>query len=563
MPRGSSCLNCRRRRIKCDAARPICNNCQRSPDKFGDCEYAAGGPSNVEALEEQISIMENRIRELENPTQPPGSMVLQDPYAKSSSVRTALARNAPSAGTLDSAELPTPLRQSLLSTFLQYATQLGFFLDPSSLNVSSPSSSVWHPAPALLQTVLLLGAQLSSSQTIDSNTKAHLLSQALKTTPYILSSNHPNKVLQAIQTHVLLSQYFFINGRFLEGKYHLTMSVSLVLSTGLHRIQSRELEHSHHIFSTGSGQLHDSSSSLNAMLPPMTSALSPSRYAEEEKEKISAFWTVVILNSCWSTVEGTTSSLAYWKPEFAVYTPWPGTISEPDVRSNSTIQRFLSNTSDDVRSVMALHAKASILFEQTFELSRSYNPTLSPEFAQTWFSRWNTLRSVVQRFQVPSIDSVLTDNHNTGEPAIVMSRQLLVIHTLICVVKIRIIRFTPVQSSTSSYGFAGNNNRDTVIQIALEAAMLIKKTNLQETTFVDPILAMLWTTIGRILSEEISSAPSTTDLRSGRSLEVSRRVNAMRSALDTIYQTMSMLASTLPLMGRQLQNIRGASGSSN
>ncbi|KAK7458826.1 hypothetical protein VKT23_009836 [Stygiomarasmius scandens] len=80
MPRGSSCLNCRRRRIKCDGSRPVCKNCGRSISKFGDCEYPGAGPSRTEYLEEQISILENRIRDLENPSRGSG-MNLQDPYS--------------------------------------------------------------------------------------------------------------------------------------------------------------------------------------------------------------------------------------------------------------------------------------------------------------------------------------------------------------------------------------------------------------------------------------------------------------------------------------------------
>jgi len=167
---------------------------------------------------------------------------------------------------------------------------------------------------------------------------------------------------------------------------------------------------------------------------------------------------------------------------------------DPNGQSSSTIQWFLSNTPDGAYSIIALHAKASILFEQSFELTRSYDSSklvrsisvkyhlnnftnLAPpsETIQTWLLKWNTLQTLTQRFQseVPSVES--------AESA-AASRRLLVIHTLLCVTKIRVLRPLPAQV----YDVSNENIR----KVAIEAALLIRRVDLRETAFIDPTLAV-------------------------------------------------------------------------
>ncbi|KAK7436738.1 hypothetical protein VKT23_018991 [Stygiomarasmius scandens] len=285
--------------------------------------------------------------------------------------------------------------------------------------------------------------------------KVDLLSHAVNSTSQTLSSDHPDKVLHAIQAHVLLAQYFFLSGRKLEGRYNVTIAISLVLATRLHRIRSRE-------------EVSSSTYGTNTM----ATGLAPPRDAGEEAERINAFWTVLSLNSCWTTLEGTTSSLAYWEPRVRVDTPWPGVSLMADTTSTSTVQWFLANAADTGYSILALHAKACILFEQSCELSNRYSPSLTFQSAQKWLEICRTLQTVAQRFQ-----SELPGLETASSPGV--SRQLLVIHTLVCVTKIRIMLLLPQENSS-----------EMVQRAALEAAGLVKKTDLRETAFVDPVMAV-------------------------------------------------------------------------
>lgn len=65
---------------KCDGLRPICGPCARHP-KDDPCEYADGpGRSRTKVLEDTVSRLEARLRELENPELSSPSVTLHDPY---------------------------------------------------------------------------------------------------------------------------------------------------------------------------------------------------------------------------------------------------------------------------------------------------------------------------------------------------------------------------------------------------------------------------------------------------------------------------------------------------
>ena len=84
LPRGGACVSCRRRKMvspnynhwrcywhrcnqKCDGKRPVCTQCDRA-GRAEDCEYTIGQErSTVQILEENISRLEARIQELQNP----------------------------------------------------------------------------------------------------------------------------------------------------------------------------------------------------------------------------------------------------------------------------------------------------------------------------------------------------------------------------------------------------------------------------------------------------------------------------------------------------------------
>lgn len=69
LQRGSACLSCRKRKMKCDGSRPVCQQCSRA-NRAADCEYDDGKTkTRTQILQEKIQRLESRIHELEgNPS---------------------------------------------------------------------------------------------------------------------------------------------------------------------------------------------------------------------------------------------------------------------------------------------------------------------------------------------------------------------------------------------------------------------------------------------------------------------------------------------------------------
>ncbi|THU86736.1 hypothetical protein K435DRAFT_867973 [Dendrothele bispora CBS 962.96] len=569
MPRGGACSNCRHRKIKCDAAFPRCSNCEHSTGRYRDCEYPGRGFSQTEHLEQQISELECRIQEREAliAGNTGGNVFLHEPYlaptvTQAQSIQTSF--RVPS--TRVSEEVPLQLRQNLLSAFIPYANDIGFFLDLTKISTAilsiSPQGAGSPPVTsALMHVIFLWGSRLLRQVTF---LEPEFLSRATKSVPHILShttsatpgiaisatSNQDDwKVLEAIQSHVLLAQYFFHTGRKLEGKYSVNIAISLVLGTRMHRIRSEEVI-------SGQSQMQ---MALGRVGYPDGISLSGSQtlqthlQGEKEAQCINAFWIVLALNSCWAAVEGHGSSLPYWTPEMRVDTPWPQVDLTHATRSGYTIQRFLSNCPDDAHSTLALYAKACILFEQAFELTSRYernqsshnpNPT---SFVQKFLRVFNNLTSLTIQFtsRLPSIDSI-TDSAPSAYTQISDSgsekRGLLVIHTL---ARVTLIWLYTLSESSPGSDECVNTHR-LKAEAANESARMI---DLVDVVFIDPIMAMLWPIVNHVLTTEIHR------LEQRRGGQQNPLLYDYQKSVDLITKAMSGLAPVSPLMDETLKRM--------
>lgn len=117
-------------------------------------------------------------------------------------------------------------------------------------------------------------------------------------------------VLYVIQAEVLLANYFFFSGRFLEGRYHCGAAVSLALSCRLNLI----------------GSSNDSGTGLEIGGPVEFPAFSlpPPEDAIQEGERINAFWSVYMLDKGWAVALNSNSSISDEGPgRTEIHTPWP------------------------------------------------------------------------------------------------------------------------------------------------------------------------------------------------------------------------------------------------
>ncbi|THU94947.1 hypothetical protein K435DRAFT_860027 [Dendrothele bispora CBS 962.96] len=571
---------------KCDGALPKCSNCERSTDRFSDCEYPGRGYSEIEYLERQIAELEGRIQERETSTateQTNDSIFLHYPYlqAPTATQRQPLCAPHRIPSARRSEEVPLQLRQSLLSAFIPYANELGFILDLTEICntiMTTPSQGTSNAGvppvtQALIHVLFLLGSHLSTSPqitvfepdflSIAQGSVCHILSSSTSTvTDTSATSNYPHwKVLGAIQSHVLLAQYYFHTGRKLEGKYSVTIAIALVLGTRMHRIRSKEV-----IFGQGQTQMTlGRDNHINGVFLSGPETLQTQFQEEkEETQRINAFWTVLALNSRWAAVEGYGSSFPYWKPAMRIDTPWPGANLTPATRNSHTVQRFLANHQEDAHSMIALYSKACILFEQVFELTNRYErnqsspgpsrpPTLS---APNFLNVLNNLTRLTSQLmsQLLSISSIQYSPHSNlistqASDCSSKKRELLVIHTVTRVAIIQL--YTLFGNTRCSSSDERAKTHKLKVEAANESAKMISLVD-GSVTFIDSIMAILWPKIAHVLVTELCR------LRERGGLQDSRLVDYQKS-FDLIVQAMSRLASSSPLMSKQLRKVQGPS----
>ncbi|KAG5726844.1 hypothetical protein E4T56_gene1093 [Termitomyces sp. T112] len=504
MLKGKACINCRRRKIKCDGDRPSCGQCARSNGAFEDCEYPSSGPTQTEILEDRISYLQNRIRQLENKSKPTEAR-LQSPYngASPPRVKTKTAPTLPSAHSsplsqpsssrgsrLKSAsaspvqEPPVDIRLTLINIFYQYSSRFGFFLNVERFHPSFiEPQQIGHysrPTPALLNAIYLWGTYLAPSPHDGCDEKA-FLRNSLHHLSKDLSCSHPHKIIQGIQTEVLLSYYYLMNGKVLAGNYHANAAVSLCLSSGFHRIR------------TPIGPAIFSSTSRSS--PPQPSSPLPKAVDDiEEGERVDAFWAVLILNNTWIAIQES-HSMFYDLQTIGVDTPWPMDTFEYQLQllpsvSSGTIKGFLDSTNIEGFSIMALHAKAAVLLEQATIYASN------PEASDQRPSEISRLEAVIDQFQsqFPMVDRM---DVTPSETDTLLMTQMM-IHAATIKLHLPLLQKGETRS------------RQKTLAAAQAIAVLTHSIQPMSSIRVDPIVGVLWTVASEVFIRELFGPDSAT-----------------------------------------------------
>ncbi|KAF7341875.1 Zn(2)-C6 fungal-type domain-containing protein [Mycena sanguinolenta] len=522
LQKGRACVNCRRRKVKCDGAKPLCGPCATCPSAFSDCEYTANGRSHSQILEEQISILQTRIEELERPDQPRSFVSLskpiinRQPFSPSSPTNTiglgpllsqfhlqqkmSICPNHPSAQSMPT-ELPFFVLQALVHNFLHSASCFGFFLDTQAFHDAVTSRHGRRLPPVLMNVMYLWGVHLSKDDRITAYEPAFLV-HALRSTAGSLSGTHPRTILHSIQASVLLAYYFIRNGRVLESQYHIAAAMSIALSAGLHRIRSPRGERPQEF-----GEERP---------PPLCSTA-------VEGERISAWWSVLTLNNC----HGSPSNVSYGECGLRIDTPWPldmrDYVEHPHLlpsQSSETVTKFLADVPDNARGDTALHAKASILFEEAMRIS----------------SRGD------KRDYLHDID--ILDNRIdalTASLPPIRSKRMLVVHSLCHGATIQLHR-----------PFA--KERMCSFLKALAAARVIvhtiTRTDVPKLGLVDPVLALLWSSACFALNAGISR-------RQGNPKSCYSEAE-VSDGVEVVIRAMEVFAPHCRLMNEKLNAVRRA-----
>ncbi|KAH8105306.1 hypothetical protein BXZ70DRAFT_920252 [Cristinia sonorae] len=394
-PKGKACLACRRRKMKCDCVRPVCGQCVRF-NREHDCEFTDGDQrSRTQILEENIAALQARLKLLESPT--------SEPSTSTSPESLPGARESRSGGHVDDGmdmspereveglvhtklnsqfafnhvdEPPLTVAQGLIEVFMRYAYDFGFFLNRARFvsYCTRKFSTTAHHAPVdpLLCTVYLWGSILSQDDrwTIVEETYATHCASLL-----ISTASSEGNFLHIIQAEVLLANYYFHSARFSEGRNHLSIASSLVVTHKLGKIRNQI------------------PLTLNAKLDlvDMSQYVPPPESTLDEGERIHCFWTVYSLDKVWAmAVDRQSFIVDDGSPSGTVETPWPLSMKEfeegdvpESYRGGHTMmsflhQPFVPENQPAVMSPVCLRSQAVALLSKAGWLSSAASIDSAP-----------------------------------------------------------------------------------------------------------------------------------------------------------------------------------------
>ena len=175
--------------------------------------------------------------------------------------------------------------------------------------------------PVILYAVHLVGLVTCQDPQLKDR-EAQILALLIQSLSTAVSHVHSSQLLYILQAEVLISNYFFHHDRRLEGEYHITAAVSIILSSNLHQLR-------------GWGGTGTPSTAAEA--PPVP----PAADSVEQGERINAFWAVFSLDRCWSVALGSQSALARTDLIGSqIRTPWPLDMADYEMVSKRILSRM-------------------------------------------------------------------------------------------------------------------------------------------------------------------------------------------------------------------------------
>ncbi|KAJ7154883.1 hypothetical protein C8R43DRAFT_1106437 [Mycena crocata] len=509
-----ACTNCRRRKIKCDGVKPICNQCRLRPPRSKElCNYPqleANSQEGSTQMLETIHALRARITELEYLATPdPSRVYLNQPYMlRERGSHTPdipdlgglnLTPGRPAGGNMP--EPPSHLVVNFVDLFLQRFAHSGyFFIDSNRFRQSAllplPFGHSDRPSPALLIAVYLWGSALSHVTLNAPYTPDSFLVCVLQIMPQDLTGSGRNLVLETIQAELLISFYYLHTARPVEGRHHAAVAASLALSANLHLIRSAHQHVPYPPFALGT-----------PILPRPSNVV-------EEAERINAFWAVVIINDYWVGAEGSPSPIPNGIP---IHTPWPASFQGGD-----TLTTFLNGNDTYGSSPTALLAKASLLLERIIAFSAR---TVGLPDSATLASFDRRLHS----FQV-------------SLPALPGPQPLILAHAL---VDFAIVRLYAPYTRTS------DSARAKCLAAAARVVIGVGAVNILDgARTADPILGPVYAGVASVYMNEITAL--------NRSPRGHGRARELETPLGSLMGAMASLAAYCPLIERCFIDMRAA-----
>ncbi|KAF9005320.1 hypothetical protein BDZ89DRAFT_1168952 [Hymenopellis radicata] len=425
----------------------------------------------MEMLEESIAKVEARIHELENPDSVSPPVLLHHPYPLSGSQLACIGGNE--GQWWSASEPPMQMRAMLIDSFLAHASEFGFFLHGPRFRQSALGHhSVGHPSrplPALLSTAYLFGAALSGNAAVAAHHGAQL-SRALAQVATSLSGNHPQKVMHTVQAEFLLAYFLFSSGRFLEGKYHISVAISLSVGAGLHKIRSSDGRCTH--------------------------GLAPPHDSIEEGERIDACWTGLIVDQCWAVALAAPPNLTCQTDM-----PWPLEVEDyerggfaPNARGSFTVQTFLKGgraMAGNEHSTKALLSKAALLWERSNECVSNWKAEMNPTESNQFYASYNTIDKLLEELR-----NSLTPPTQLANRTAAKMRALFLAHS---------VTYAAIIQLHGIFARSNAQCKQKVMSAAKTVFRMVCSVNLGSMTqIINPVIGAVWTSASQFLLEEIA-----------------------------------------------------------
>ncbi|PSR71032.1 hypothetical protein PHLCEN_2v13080 [Hermanssonia centrifuga] len=341
--------------------------------------------------------------------------------------------------------------------------------------------------------------------------------------------------MYTLQTEVLLSYYLFHKDRRVEGGYHAAAAVSIVVACGLHKLGSTRAQ---------------GRTGINLPLP---------RDAVEDGERINAFWTVIILDRCWTVWMQTPSVLIdETSANTQIDTPWPldmigyeqvcylGNSDDNEMltlfpqgmmpaggQPVQTVQAFLNNPATDTQhqSLLALRAKASILYEKSAQIAAHWNPN-APGFQDHFVALDN---------RINQFKGVLPSLRQAAQTRPDLVRGLLTVHTLINCATMQL---------HAPWVQPGNPINRKSLTAARTAMTSLQKVDISQLGYIDPFMGILLGAVGRSLATALRAVQR--NAGAGPSNGSPADAAAVQESYNTVLTAMQIFSAACPLIDPQL-----------
>ncbi|TFY77370.1 hypothetical protein EWM64_g6644 [Hericium alpestre] len=551
--------------MKCDGVRPVCGQCARS-NKRDECGYHdSAARSRTQILEEEVAVLEARIRQLENPEDEPvpGPIMLRDPHARFHSSQSPTAPDSSqssagpsgpsspvvgfSGGSLSRrSSISSPIReesdepstenaQLLLDVFFEHSSQLGWFMHTTRFRhaLALPEGNPNRPLAALVDAVYLLGAsnmrQITGAAPIDEHV---YVSRALRNVGLGLADAPSHRVVQVIQARVLLAFYHYGIGKFMEGRHQSDAAASLVLFSGMHKIRSTQ-----------------SWRNVSSFVDVMTLSLPAPQDQVEEGERINALWTVFTICRVWAVAFGAPVLLSDNDAlGTQIDTPWPLDMETyergpvyPNFRTSSTLRNFLAgiNTSWpwENHSMLAQISNAAALFDRATYLASCWRPDIANTNA--FYANFITLDQRIDEFKTQLY--YLENLNNAGSDII---RTMHAIHCLTDAATIQL------HSPFAQQNVLSRSKAFTAARAIVRANITVRA---HEFLIINPMLGIVWAAACQVFIRELLCMRS---IPAGATPLLPDREAEVRGAVDQLQAMMAVFAPVSAFINYQLVKVQ-------